>query len=199
MGNNKRLTVILKKRYDCSGDLCGLSEKGGSLPKRLISEIIFLISLLSFLNTFKKLSLVDAISADLSSKYGSTRFVQVDLFQLLWDFTGPNPDFPVIPHTLHLWTQASLAKAPWSWDVPPSRTVRSINQMFCSSSYCQVGMCIIWVNTKNAVQFFFCHDDYLHKILCSWFFFLIVMAWPILYLIHWKIVMITSFYQKSDR
>lgn len=150
------------------------------------------------LNTFKNLSLVDAISADLSSKYGSTRFVQVNNFQFPWDFTGPNPGFPVMPQTLHLWTWSLLAKGPWSWDVPPSLTVRSVNQMFCSSSYCQVGHGPHLSEHWKCCMNFFCHDDHLHKSLHSYFFG-IVMAWPILCLVHLKIVIITSFCQKSDR
>lgn len=89
MGQEQKICSNLKKWHDCSWDLCGLSEKGGSLPKRLLSEIFFLISILSFLNTFKKLSLVDAISADLSWKYGSARFVQVNNFQLRFHWAKP--------------------------------------------------------------------------------------------------------------
>lgn len=61
--------------FDCSRDLCGLSEKAESLFRRLLSEIRSLISLLLFLSTIKKLSLVISLSAYLSSKYGSIRFV----------------------------------------------------------------------------------------------------------------------------
>lgn len=153
MGQEQKICSNLKKWHDCSWDLCGLSEKGGSLPKRLLSEIFFLISILSFLNTFKKLSLVDAISADLSSKYGSARFVQVNNFHLRFHWAKPwlsCDASDITPLNVSLaCKRATILRATSNGEVcKPNILLKFI----LPGGW---GMHLIWVNIENAVWLFY--------------------------------------------